>query len=382
MDWNKIGSGAIGAGIDYGFGWLSSLFGNAAAARQAELNRNFQREERLATQEWNLEQWNRENEYNTPKNQLQRMLDAGINPNSGMNNISNVAPGSVRTSPMSGSQASTFAGPESQIGQQGVGKYWENKLLEQQIFKTNQEGLGQQITNEWKPLHEANANLEEKGRIALQERSQQYLEKQIEELGIKIKLDQLTLDFTPEQFNFQRAMFIQELAKIGAEIDNLYKQGDVLVEQKETEKKKQGLIGVQTAREGVALSVDRVKAHFFETYGISCDDATASIYAKAVELKAQGKEAEANKMLEDWFKNLADYRDATTMPDLEKFMVDLLSPYKDTLGNLVGNNLLPILQILQGINPWQMPKPFSFYNQTYGGQGIPEWHTRNPPLKK
>lgn len=29
---------------------------------------------------WNLEQWNRENEYNLPKNQLVRLMEAGINP--------------------------------------------------------------------------------------------------------------------------------------------------------------------------------------------------------------------------------------------------------------------------------------------------------------
>lgn len=33
------------------------------------------------TNDWNLAQWNRENEYNSPAAQLQRFLDAGINPN-------------------------------------------------------------------------------------------------------------------------------------------------------------------------------------------------------------------------------------------------------------------------------------------------------------
>ena len=33
-----------------------------------------------ATNEWNLEQWYRENEYNAPVQEVQRLLEAGINP--------------------------------------------------------------------------------------------------------------------------------------------------------------------------------------------------------------------------------------------------------------------------------------------------------------
>lgn len=62
-------------------------------AYQAELNRQFQRDERLAAQDFNIEMWNINNaynekmlaeqrEYDSPANQLKLMKQAGINPNS------------------------------------------------------------------------------------------------------------------------------------------------------------------------------------------------------------------------------------------------------------------------------------------------------------
>lgn len=391
MDWNKIATGAVGGAIDYGFGFLSSIFGNAAAARQAELNRQFQREERIASQEWNLEQWHRENEYNLPKNQLQRLLDAGINPNSAFNNLSTVSPGSVRSTPMSGATAGASPGPQSTIGQ-GLSKYWENKLLEKQANLTQSQDEGQQISNFWEPINQNNNNLDAKDRQNLAKKSYELLTKQVEQLGIQIEIDKLNLNFTPEQFQFQRDMFAQELALVGANVDNAKKQGTLIDEQIETEETKQGVnkatignIQEDTKSKKIANSVDEVKAYYFEKYGISCDDATASIYAKAVELKEQGKDAEAEKMLRDWFDNLADYRDSTQMPDLEKFSVDLLSPYKSQLGGLVGDRLGPIFDAFRGINPltgrYFNPMPLSFPRQTSPYYGNPQ-PTYYVPRKK
>lgn len=72
------------------------------------MNRQFQTGEREAAQDWNLEMWNKENEYNTPKAQLERALAAGINPNAAVQGISGSSnAGSVQgSSGQSGSQAS------------------------------------------------------------------------------------------------------------------------------------------------------------------------------------------------------------------------------------------------------------------------------------
>ena len=53
---------------------------NEFNASEALKNRDFQTSEREASQQWNLDQWNRENAYNDPSAQRARMEAAGFNP--------------------------------------------------------------------------------------------------------------------------------------------------------------------------------------------------------------------------------------------------------------------------------------------------------------
>lgn len=95
----------------------SKIFGSMSAddqwskeagfnANQAQINRDFQRSERLASQEFNLDMWNRSNAYNSPAQQLERAKAAGINPNAAIEGMSSGSSSPVTTSPMSGSMAS------------------------------------------------------------------------------------------------------------------------------------------------------------------------------------------------------------------------------------------------------------------------------------
>lgn len=80
-------------------------------SRQALLNRAFQTSEREAVQQFNLDMWNLNNEYNSPVEQLKRAQAAGINPNAviGSSVSGSVSGGAVSSSPMSGSSASGSA---------------------------------------------------------------------------------------------------------------------------------------------------------------------------------------------------------------------------------------------------------------------------------
>lgn len=59
----------IGSGVSTAGSMFGSLTGNRSTR---ELSREIRK--------WNLEQWHRQNEYNTPTNQLKRMREAGLNP--------------------------------------------------------------------------------------------------------------------------------------------------------------------------------------------------------------------------------------------------------------------------------------------------------------
>ncbi|QCS35974.1 minor capsid protein [Capybara microvirus Cap1_SP_70] len=70
--WASLGgsiTNAVGGLLSSGLGLLGG-----------HLQRKWENEQREKQNEWNLAQWNRENEYNSPIQQMQRLKDAGINP--------------------------------------------------------------------------------------------------------------------------------------------------------------------------------------------------------------------------------------------------------------------------------------------------------------
>lgn len=77
-------------------------------AEQAKIARDWQREEREATQAFNLDMWNRNNAYNSPAEQLKRMKEAGLNPNA-LGGGASVPSQTISSNPMSGASASTTA---------------------------------------------------------------------------------------------------------------------------------------------------------------------------------------------------------------------------------------------------------------------------------
>lgn len=70
MNWASIGEGAIGAGI--------GMIGSAISQRQ-----NYKYSKKLMELQYqqNLDLWNKQNEYNSPTAQMQRLQAAGLNPN-------------------------------------------------------------------------------------------------------------------------------------------------------------------------------------------------------------------------------------------------------------------------------------------------------------
>lgn len=77
-------------------------------AEQAQLNRDWQTAERLAQNEWNLNMWNKNNEYNSLSSQVKRALEAGVNPNLVFGNGAGIASTPAQGAPIGGgAQAQT-----------------------------------------------------------------------------------------------------------------------------------------------------------------------------------------------------------------------------------------------------------------------------------
>lgn len=82
------GASLLGSALGFSSNKASNKANMELAAQQNDYNvalqdRQFQYNTEAATTEYerNLEQWNRENEYNSPSAQMQRYVDAGLNPN-------------------------------------------------------------------------------------------------------------------------------------------------------------------------------------------------------------------------------------------------------------------------------------------------------------
>lgn len=74
-------SGLPGALFGAGTSLIGSLIGNNMNRSNVAAEHAWQEKMNLQQQNWQEDMWNKTNEYNSPVNQMQRLMDAGVNPN-------------------------------------------------------------------------------------------------------------------------------------------------------------------------------------------------------------------------------------------------------------------------------------------------------------
>lgn len=150
-------------------GIASSFAGNIAsnknidtqiAAQQNENQKNRDWNLNLAKlqNQWNIDQWNRENAYNSPAAQMARYKAAGLNPDLiyGQQNLSAASPemtsgdGSLPTDVSNLANKRTIGDIVSQAASTRLTNA-QAKLAESQADKTDAETVGQTINNDWLP---------------------------------------------------------------------------------------------------------------------------------------------------------------------------------------------------------------------------------------
>lgn len=94
MPWTGIASA--------GASFLSNALGMFGQKSESKKNRDWQEEMMNKQNEWNLSQWNRENAYNSPKQQMERLEAAGLNPDmvygqGQIQNVGSVGPRSMQS---------------------------------------------------------------------------------------------------------------------------------------------------------------------------------------------------------------------------------------------------------------------------------------------
>lgn len=212
-------------------------------AGQAQLNRDFQRAERLETQEFNQEMWERNNQYNSPKQQLARAQEAGINPNLIADSMGRSVSNPVTSSPMSGSMASSSASiasglllQQSQIANMNA----QTRKAESEANINEQQYAYNNVTFNDRVQSLKYANDETKAR----------LNKIVADTDIQKQLYEFLAHKNDEELKLLR----QQFEKTAVEIQNLKKQGDY--------------IDVQTQGHGIQNSLAELQLKFSQESGI------------------------------------------------------------------------------------------------------------------
>lgn len=148
---------------------IASIAGNIASNMNINKQVSEQRKENQANRDWNLnlakmqnnwniEQWNRENAYNSPAAQMARYKAAGLNPDLmyGQQNLSAASPEMTAGEGSQPTDVSNLANKRTigDIVSQAATTRLTNaqaKLAESQANKTDAETTGQTINNEWLP---------------------------------------------------------------------------------------------------------------------------------------------------------------------------------------------------------------------------------------
>lgn len=186
----------IGGAIIGGVGNLiGGLFGSKANKNTNQQNLQIARETNalnkelfFANQAWNEEMWNKQNEYNTPAAQAQRMLDAGFNPylsDIDTGSAGSVSPVSAPTMQGATMQSSgdiiqqTFSNLAKQVGDY----YYQSEMQKAQIDGIKAQNKNMDIKNQFDAASLADRLSEQAGRARdfhtranLQELEKYYLQ--------------------------------------------------------------------------------------------------------------------------------------------------------------------------------------------------------------
>lgn len=223
---------AIGGSLfDAGVGAAQQHFQNEFNAREAEKNRNFQRQERLETQEYNTEMWNKTNEYNSIGAQIERAREAGVSPNAIIGQGGNMAFSGPTSSPMSGSTASSVGLFDSNIMQNAV-----------DMAKADAERRNTESDTDWN-----NQSIEARLK---------FLNKQIDKLTVDVDLGQQQKEFLASKNSIELLTMQEEINLLKENIKSAQNENDINA-QKKAFYEKHGLVpGLEEHEQLFQLLID------------------------------------------------------------------------------------------------------------------------------
>lgn len=258
--------------ISGGAGIISGLFGalgqNIAINKQIkaqqeenEKNRTYNFNLAQLQNKWNLEQWNRENEYNSPAQQMARLKAAGLNPDmmyqNGTSGLTAASSPSMTAGAPSSPVDMSALGQRRTIGD-AIHQGLQDALVGAQIDvmksearKNNADAGGQEITNEtlgqinqatfYKIVSESALNREQKrvaektGDMLISQK--QHFDKLVEEIDSKIDLNDSTIANMSQQQLMARVDRLLSIGSLAMDFQKMLLDFGIRRDQLEAQKK-------------------------------------------------------------------------------------------------------------------------------------------------
>lgn len=187
---------------------VSGIFGQSTQSKylsqqQQANNHAFEQNKQLAQQqnEFNIAQWNRENEYNLPANQMQRLREAGLNPDlvygSGVSGLTSASSPSMSAGTPISPVDYTLGGKRKTVGEV-FNDVTNTALATAQINKMKAETKGQEETN--KSIYQL-----DQAELRQRMLNHGYTQKQIEEFDYLFNKYTVEMDATRTTIESMRA---------------------------------------------------------------------------------------------------------------------------------------------------------------------------------
>lgn len=374
---------------------------NEFNASEALKNRDFQTSEREASQQWNLDQWNRENAYNDPSAQRARMEAAGFNPYNMNIDVGSASTSGAQSSPGSGSQATASHTP-SLPAYTGYAADFQNVASGiAQIGNAVSSGIDARLTSaygddlmkadimskiggnsEWlTDVYKLGRQNEAPNLLGIDLRKKR-LENLSTETNIKVALAQGALlglqaqgqkiinKFMPAQ---QQAEFFLKTANAFAQ----YKAGKLSEAQAKTQIKQQALLEAQAAGQKLNNRLaDRLADYQFKAlaaeYRANCayyngfyNDAWQAGMSKATQVRYESNAARIASQMSEIFKDRekSSWKNNSTYYNIMELLKDVLGPVGNAIGTVyLGGKLGAAKKATKAAHGWSLstPNPYSY----------------------
>lgn len=259
---------------------IGGAFNSIFQGRQNRKNREFQERENQINRQFAVDMWNKQNEYNLPTNQMQRLRDAGINPHLAYSSGQPMNTSNAPATPSGVGSLPQGIAPQMNIGEifnalmtkaqiKQMEAQTEKTLAEKEEVEARTEGIGKD--NQVKDIELTHKEREILANIGVTEGQIQEISSRLETAKInddKLRKEIENIEANTAKTKQEKENLEKNLVLIGAQVLNI-------LEDTELKKAQRGLVDIQKgnvqqqtklllAQTGIAQTEQRYKAREIE----------------------------------------------------------------------------------------------------------------------